>query len=92
MERTTIYIEEDLKRYLLEMSSEMSKKKGKRAAMANIVREALREYLAKKGIVTSNKNEITKRMLSTKGALDESFERRIKEVKRDFRKWEVRSA
>ncbi len=92
MERTTIYLQEDLKKYLLEISAEMSKKKGKRSAMADIVREALREYFAKRGIITGERNAITKRMLSTKGALDKDFERRVNKVKEDFRKWEIRSA
>ncbi len=89
MERTTIYLEEDLKRHLLEISAEMSKKKGKRAGMADIVREALWEYFKKRGLVIGKKNAITKRMLSTRGALDKDFEKRVKKVKEDFRKWEI---
>ncbi len=92
MERTTIYLDKDLKGYLLEIAAEKSKEKGKRAAMADIVREAIREYLAKRGVVTSKKNSITKRMLSTRGALDKDFEKRVKKVKADIRKWEIRSA
>jgi len=92
MERTTIYLDKDLKSHLLEIAAEESKKKGKRAAMADIVREALKEYLAKRGIVMSEKNAINKRMLSTKGALGEDFEKRVKKVRDDLRKWEIRSA
>ncbi len=92
MERTTIYLDKDLKGHLLEIASEKGKKEGKRSAMADIVREALKEYLAKRGIMMTEKNAITKRMLSTKGALDKDFEKRVKKVKTDFAKWKIRSA
>jgi len=92
MERTTIYLDEDLKGHLLEIAAEESKRKGKRAAMADIVREAIRDYLAKRGVVTSEKNSITRRMLSTRGALGKDFEKRVKKVKADLEKWEIRSA
>jgi Arc/MetJ-type ribon-helix-helix transcriptional regulator len=44
MEKTTIYLNKDIKRHLLEMVADISKKQGKRAAMSDIIRDALREY------------------------------------------------
>ena len=41
MERMTIYIDDQIKRCLLELSAERSKKKGKRVGMAEMIREAL---------------------------------------------------
>jgi Arc/MetJ-type ribon-helix-helix transcriptional regulator len=35
--------------HLLEMVADMSRKQGKRAAMSDIIRDALREYLEKQG-------------------------------------------
>ena len=50
MEKTTIYLDKDIKMLLLEMVADMSKKSGKRAAMSDIIRNALREYFSKKEI------------------------------------------
>lgn len=49
MEKTTIYLDKDIKMHLLEMVADMSRKQGKRAAMSDIIRDALREYLEKQG-------------------------------------------
>lgn len=49
MEKTTIYLDRDMKVQLLEMVADISKKQGKRAAMSDIIRDALREYLEKRG-------------------------------------------
>ncbi len=49
MEKTTIYLDKDIKMHLLEMVADMSRKQGKRAAMSDIIRYALREYLEKQG-------------------------------------------
>ncbi len=49
MEKTTIYLDKDIKMHLLEMVADISKKQGKRAAMSDIIRDALREYLEKHG-------------------------------------------
>lgn len=49
MEKTTIYLDKDIKMHLLEMVADISKKQGKRAAMSDIIRDALREYLEKQG-------------------------------------------
>lgn len=44
MEKTTIYLDKDIKMHLLEMVADISKRQGKRAAMSDIIRDALREY------------------------------------------------
>ncbi len=49
MEKTTIYLDKDIKMHLLEMVADISKRQGKRAAMSDIIRDALREYLEKQG-------------------------------------------
>ena len=51
MEKTTIYLDKDIKMLLLEMAADMSKRHGKRAAMSDIIRDALREYLVKRGLI-----------------------------------------
>ena len=48
MEKTTIYLDKDIKMHLLEMAADMSRKQGKRAAMSDIIRDALREYFIKR--------------------------------------------
>lgn len=50
MEKTTIYLDKDIKMRLLEMAADMSKRHGKRAAMSDIIRDALREYFSKREI------------------------------------------
>ena len=60
MEKTTIYLDKDIKMHLLEMAADMSKRHGKRAAMSDIIRDALREYLEKQGryLVEEDKMEV----------------------------------
>jgi hypothetical protein len=50
MEKTTIYLDRDIKMQLLGMAADISKKQGKRAAMSDIIRDALREYFSKREI------------------------------------------
>ncbi len=57
MEKTTIYLDKDIKMHLLEMAADISKKQGKRAAMSDIIRDALREYLEKQGRHLNNGGE-----------------------------------
>ncbi len=83
MERTTIYLDETLKHLLIELSAEESRKRGKRVAMAEMVRDAITMYLQSKGKVIEEQDVIKKRMLSTKGKLGEDFKRRVKEVQRE---------
>jgi len=93
MEKTTIYLSEDIKQHLIYLTAKMSGEKRKRVTMTDIIREALRDYLRKKGIKVVGKDEVIRRMLSTKGALkDEEFEKRVREVKEAFSVWEIRSA
>ena len=54
MEKTTIYLDKDIKAHLLEMVADMSRKQGKRAAMSDIIRDALREYLIKRGVMVQD--------------------------------------
>ncbi len=89
MERTTIYLDKPIKLSLMELSSEESKKKGKRVAIAEMIREALIEYLEKKGKHIESKKAVTKRMLLTKGALGEDFEKRVKETQKEFKNWKI---
>jgi len=93
MEKTTIYLSEEIKQQLIYLTAKMSGEKRKRVTMTDIIREALRDYLRKKGIKVEGKGEILRRMLSTKGALNnEEFEKRVHEVKEAFSVWEIRSA
>ena len=89
MERTTIYLDKPIKLSLMELSSEESKKKGKRVAIAEMIREALVEYLEKKGKHIESKKAVIKRMLLTKGALGEDFEKRVKETQKEFKNWKI---
>ena len=71
----------------------MSKEKRKRVAIADIIREALKEYMRKKGIKLEGRDEvIISRMLATRGALDnDDFEKRVNEVKKAFSGWKIGS-
>ncbi len=90
MERTTIYLSEEIKDHLMDLAAKMSREKRKRVAMTDIIREALKEYLKKKGIKLEGKGEVTKRMLLTRGMLDsEEFERRVHEVRKAFSGWKI---
>jgi hypothetical protein len=89
MERTTIYLDDNLKHILINLSAEESKKRGKRIGMAEIIRDALVEYLKKRGIIIEDSGLIEKRMLSTKGTMGEDFEKRVKEVQKDYKKWKI---
>ena len=93
MEKTTIYLSEEIKQHLIDLTAKMSREKRKRVTMTDIIREALKEYLRKKGIKLEGKQEVIRRVLSTRGALDsEEFEKRVREVKEAFSRWEIRSA
>ena len=92
MERTTIYLEEPIKRSLLELSAEESKKKGKRIGMAEMIREAIVKYLEARGKSIEDHNLKVKRMLSTRGKLGKEFEERVKEAQKEFKKWKIKSA
>ncbi len=89
MERTTIYLDKPIKLSLMELSSEESKKKGKRVAIAEMIREALIEYLERKGKHIEGKKAIVKRMLLTKGALGDDFKKRVKETQKEFKNWKI---
>ena len=91
MERTTIYLDDVVKQYLLELSAEESKKKKKRVGMAEMIRAALISYLKEKGKPVDDLESVKERMLSTKGKLSEDFEDRVKKVKKEFDKWEIGS-
>jgi len=91
MERTTIYLDDVVKQYLLELSAEESKKKKKRVGMAEMIRAALISYLKEKGKPVDDLESVKERMLSTKGKLSEDFEDRVKKVKKEFDKWEIES-
>ena len=91
MERTTIYLDDVVKQYLLELSAEESKKKKKRVGMAEMIRAALISYLKEKGKPVDDLESVKERMLSTKGKLSEGFEDRVKKVKKEFDKWEIGS-
>ena len=91
MERTTIYLDDVVKQYLLELSAEESKKKKKRVGMAEMIRAALISYLKEKGKPVDDLESVKERMLSTKGKLSEGFEDRVKKVKKEFDKWEIES-
>lgn len=54
MKKTTIYLDKDIKMQLLEMVADISKRQGKRAAMSDIIRDALREYFEKRGRYLNN--------------------------------------
>jgi len=91
MERTTIYLDDVTKQYLLELSAEESKKKKKRVGMAEMIREALILYLKEKGKPVDDLESVKERMLSTKGKLSEGFEDRVEKIKKEFNKWEIES-
>lgn len=92
MEKTTIYLSEEIKEHLIDLTAKMSKERRKRVTMTDVIREALKEYLRKKGIKVGEKEEVTKKMLSTRGLLDnEEFESRVLEVKEAFSGWKIRS-
>ena len=43
MEKTTIYLSGEIKEHLIDLAAKMSKEKRKRVAIADIIREALKE-------------------------------------------------
>ena len=92
MERTTIYLDDSIKRCLLELSSEESKKKGKRVGMAVMIRDALVEYLKKRGKSVEDSQSVIEKMLATRGTLGEDFKNRAHEVRHEMKKWKIRSA
>ena len=93
MEKTTIYLSSEIKEHLIDLAAKMSREKRKRVAMTDIIREALREYMRKKGIKLEGKDKVIRRMLATRGALDsDKFEKRVNEVKEAFSGWKIRSA
>lgn len=89
--RTTIYLSDEIRACLFDLAARMSREKGKRIGMSDLIREAIKEHLAKKGLKVERKEEVIKRMLSTRGKLDSSFEERVNEVKRGL-SWEIPSA
>ncbi len=91
MERMTIYLDDYIRRSLLELSAEESKKQGKRVGMAEMIREAIAEYLSKKGISIEETESMVNRMLSTRGTLCDDFEKRVKEAKEELNKWTISS-
>ena len=92
MERTTIYLDDSIKRCLLELSSEESRKKGKRVGMAVMIRDALVEYLKKRGKSIEDSQSVIEKMLATRGTLGEDFKDRVHEVQQEMKKWKIRSA
>ncbi len=48
MEKTTIYLNEEIKEHLIDLTAKMSKERRKRVTMTDVIREALKEYLKKK--------------------------------------------
>jgi len=89
MERTTIYLDNIIKENLLDISLRESKKEGKRVGMAEIIREALLEYLKRRGNAVKSETPKVVRMLATKGALNKDFEKRVKDAQKEFRKWKI---
>lgn len=92
MERTTVYLEDNIKKSLLSLSAEESKRKGKRIGMAEMIRKAIMEYLKKRGVVVEEHRAIVDRMLSTRGRLGKDFEERVKEAREGFDRWKIESA
>ena len=84
MERTTIYLDDSIKRCLLELSSEESKKKGKRVGMAGMIRDALVEYLKKRGKSVDDSQSVIEKMLATRGTLGEDFKDRVHGVQHEM--------
>jgi hypothetical protein len=91
MERTTIYLNDILKKHLLDISEEETRKRGKRIGMAEMIREAIIVYLKKKGKPVDKREILIDRMLSTRGTLSDEFERRIKKVRKELNKWKIES-
>ena len=91
MERTTIYLNDTLKKYLLDISEEETRKRGKGIGMAEMIREAIIVYLKKKGKPVDKREILIDRMLSTRGTLSDEFERRIKKVRKELNKWKIES-
>jgi len=89
MERTTIYLDNIIKENLLDISLRESKKEGKRVGMAEIIREALLEYLKRRGNAVKSETPKVVRMLATKGALNKDFEKRVKDVQKKLNKWKI---
>ena len=76
------YLSSELKENLIDLAAKMSKEKRKQVAIADIIREALKEYMRKKGIKLEGRDEVISKMLATRGALDnDDFEKRVNEVK-----------
>jgi hypothetical protein len=91
MERTTIYLNDTLKKHLLDISEEETRKRGKRIGMAEMIREAIIVYLKKKGKSVDKREILIDRMLSTRGTLSDEFERSIKKVRKELNKWKIES-
>jgi predicted transcriptional regulator len=90
MERTTIYLSEEIKDHLTDLAAKMSKEKRKRVTMTNIIQETRKEYLKKRGIKLEGKEEVIRKMLSTRGMLNsEEFEKRVNEVRKAFSRWKI---
>ncbi len=53
MERTTIYLDLEMKKTLFEVAAKVTAKTGKHFGMAELIREAIVEYLERKGYNTS---------------------------------------
>ena len=73
------------------MAAGESQKTGKHFGMAEIIREALTEFLEKRGLLEMPEEDIKLRMLSTRGKLDKGFEDRVKDAQKGFNEWEIKS-
>lgn len=60
--------------------------------MAEMIRNAILEYMRSKGVAVDERKAVVKRMLSTKGALGEDYEKRVKEAQKGFDNWKIESA
>ena len=87
--KTTIYLEDELRNELFDLSISKSKKTGKRIGMAEIIRFALIEYLRKKGREVHTYKSIINRMLSAKGSLGKEFYNRVQNVGKQMKSWKV---
>ncbi len=61
----------------------------KRVGMTEIIKKVLREYLSKRGFAVDSKDSVENSMLSTKGALDSRFEKRVDEVKANLNRLKI---
>jgi len=86
MKRTTIFVEPELWE-LLSRVAEEERGRGRKVTRSELIREAVRRYLAEIGYSTEERAEKIRRAISSYGTLGEDFERAVREAGDAFEEW-----